>query len=100
VRRRRRQSAWISISILGLVFASILASLSVITWRQSRVFESLAALDQVRRDISFAKAERAELDRHIRGFESRARISGVAAEHLGMHHPDASEIVFLTGVYR
>ena len=100
MRRRRRQSAWSSIIILALGFASILASLSVITWRQSRAFEALATLDEVRRDLSFAKAERTELDRRIQGLESRARISSVAVEHLGMHHPNASEIVLLTGVYR
>ena len=54
----------------------------------------------MRRDLSFAEAERTELERRIQGLESRARISSVAVEHLGMHHPDASEIVLLAGAYR
>jgi len=98
--RRRRQNAWISISILSLVFASILLSVGGLIWRQSRALEALAKLDEVRRDLSFAEAERTELERRIQGLESRARISSVAVEHLGMHHPDASEIVLLAGAYR
>jgi cell division protein FtsL len=98
VRRRRRTRTWSTPSLLALGFASLLASLSFVTWRQSRAFEALAALDEVRRELSLAEAEQTELERRIQRLESRSRISTVAAERLGMHQPDAAEMVLLSGV--
>ena len=95
--RRRRQPALGVPSLLALGFACLLTSLSLVTWRQSRAFEALADLDEVQRELSLATAEQTELERRIQRLESRTRVSTVAIELLGMHQPDASEMVLLGG---
>ena len=95
--RSRPGRSWITPSLLVLGFAGFLSSLSLVTWRQSRAFEALAELDGVERSLSLAESERAELLRRIQGLDSRTRISSVAQERLGMHRPEASEMVLLSG---
>ena len=96
-RRSRSGRSWATPSLLVLGFAGLLSALSLVTWRQSRAFEALAELDGVQRSLSLAESERAELLRRIQGLDSRTRISSVAQEHLGMHRPEASEMVLLSG---
>ena len=80
-----------TLGVLVLGFAGLLSALSLVTWRQSRAFEALAELDRVERSLSLAESDRTDLDRLIQGLSSLARISSVAQEQLGMHHPEASE---------
>jgi len=75
----------------------LLASLGLVTWRQSRALESLERLDDARRLVSVNEAERLDLARTIQVMESRARIVPRAETELGMHTPDATEMVFLPG---
>ena len=82
---------------MAIGLGGLLASLSLVTWRQSRAFEALADLDEVRHDLSVAESEETELRRRIQGLEGRSRISRVARGLLGMHQPAASEMVLLTG---
>jgi len=84
-------------SRIALAIGLLLASLSLVAWRQSRAFEVLAALEEVRREASLARAERSELERRIRHLESRGRVVAEARVRLGMHLPDATEIVYLAG---
>ena len=84
-------------SLFALGFVGLLGSLSFVTWRQSRAFEALANLDHVQREIALAEADQAELQRRIQRLASRARISGVAHDRLGMRMPEASEIVLIAG---
>ena len=81
----------------ALAIAALLAALSLVAWRQARAFEALGELDQVRRQISLAEAERAELYRRLQYLESRGRVVPAARERLGMKTPEASEIVMLNG---
>ncbi len=97
MRRHRSGRSWAMPSLLALGFSSLLSALGLVTWRQSRAFEALAELDGVERAFSLAESERAELLRRIQGLDSRARISLVAQESLGMHRPEASEMVLLSG---
>ena len=97
MRRRRAARSWAASSLFALGFAGLLVSLSYVTWRQSRAYEALANLDYVERGMALAEEERTELRRRIRRLTSRARISEVARDRLGMHVPDASEIVLITG---
>jgi cell division protein FtsL len=97
MRRRRLGRSWATTSLLALGFSGLLSALSLVTWRQSRAFEALAALDGVERSLSLAESEQAELLRRIQGLDSRSRISSVAQEDLGMHRPEASEMVLLSG---
>ncbi|HSR40959.1 MAG TPA: hypothetical protein VLL48_02275, partial [Longimicrobiales bacterium] len=84
-------------SLVALAFALFLASLSLVTWRQSRALEALETLEEVHRSSSLAEADRAELVRRIQFLESRGRVVSEARSRLGMHIPDDSERVFLAG---
>ena len=81
-------------SLIALAMAALLGALTLVTWRQNRALESLADLDTVRAEVSLALAEREELERRIRQLESRAHVVAAATE-LGMHMPEAAEIVYL-----
>lgn len=84
-------------SFVALAVAALLAALSLVAWRQSRALEALADLEHVRREISLVEAERADLLRRIQYLESRQRVVPAARAQLGMHTPDASEMVILSG---
>lgn len=78
----------------AVTFACLVCSLGFVTWRQSRALEAHQALDEVRRQVSVAQAERVEIEREIQVLRSRARIVP-AARGLGLHTPEASEQVIL-----
>ena len=82
---------------VALAVAVLLAALSFVTWRQSRTLEALAALDDVRHARALAEAERTDLRQRIQVLESRGHVVPAARERLGMHSPEASEIVLLPG---
>ena len=79
---------------VALTFTCFLLSLGVVTWRQSRAFEANQTLDQLRRQVSVAQAERIELERDIQVRSSMTHIVG-AAEGLGMVRPSGQEMVVL-----
>lgn len=81
---------------LALAFALLLASLTLVVWRQGRALEDLRVLDRTRSQRALAESERAALLSRIQHLESRARIVAVAGERLGMRIPTAGdEIVIL-----
>lgn len=73
----------------------LLGSLGFVTWRQSRSLETLSQWDDLRRGTAVARATVVELEREIQVLTSRARVVPEARERLGMHTPDASELVIL-----
>ena len=79
----------------AVTVALLLGSLGYVTWRQSRALETLAEWDEVRRRTAVAHAQVVELEREIQVLTSRARVVPEARTHLGMHTPDASELVIL-----
>ena len=79
----------------ALAVAVFLGALSLVAWRQSRAFEVLSRLDELRSEANLARAERAELARRTRHLQSRGRVVPAARERLRMHLPGASEIVYL-----
>jgi len=81
----------------ALALVALLGALGLVPWRQSRAFESLRELDDTRRLVSVNEAERLELARTIQVMESRAQVVPRAREMLGMHTPDAAELVILPG---
>jgi cell division protein FtsL len=87
-------------SMVALAAAAFLGSLTLVTWRQARALESLERLDQVKRELSLASAEQADLQGRVRVLESRGRIVPEARDELGMRVPDASEMVMLAGETR
>lgn len=76
---------------------ALLGSLGLVTWRQSRAFEVLALLDDIRRQQSVAAAQVLDLERSIQVLESRARVVPAARERLGMHIAASTELVILPG---
>ncbi|HEX7120625.1 MAG TPA: hypothetical protein VF212_17665 [Longimicrobiales bacterium] len=80
---------------VALGFAALLASLSLVIWRQSRALEVLRGVDAVRRERAVVEAERAALMQRLRRLESRSRVVEEAAARLGMHVPSGEEIVIL-----
>ena len=85
-------------TVLGsaaVTIALLLGSLGYVTWRQSRALETLAEWDEVRRQTAVAQAQVVELEREIQVLTSRARVVPEARDRLGMHTPDASELVIL-----
>lgn len=81
----------------GFAVVALLGSLAMVTWRQSRAFEALGGLDETRRQMSLAEAERVELERSVQVLESRGRVVPLARERLGMHTATAVELVILSG---
>jgi cell division protein FtsL len=79
----------------AITFAVLMWSLGLVTWRQSRALEANRTLDDLRRHVSVARAERVEIDRGIQTLRRRVRIV-MEAEAMGMHTPDATEQVFLS----
>ncbi len=79
---------------LAVALALLVGSLGLLTWRQSRAFETHVELEEVRRTVSLARAEGIEFERQIQVLRSRGRIVP-AGRALGLHTPDASEQVIL-----
>jgi len=86
--------------LAGFALSALLSALGAVTWRQSRAFEVLARLDDLRGQTSVAEAERVELERAIQVLESRAHVVPEARERLAMHTPATSELVLLPGEMR
>lgn len=76
---------------------ALLGALALVPWRQSRAFEVLAQLDDIRRQQSVADAQILDLERSIQFLESRARVVPVARDSLGMHIAASTELVILPG---
>ncbi len=83
---------------VAIAVGALLASLSVVTWRQMRVLEALEELYDVRQEIEVISAAGKNLLGEIQYLESRGRVVPEARERLGMHNPAADEIVYLSGV--
>ncbi len=85
-------------AVLGraaVTIAVLLGSLGYVTWRQSRALETLAEWDDLRRSTAVARAQVVEIEREIQVLTSRARVVPEARAQLGMHTPDATELVIL-----
>ena len=90
--RRRRVPGWVrSLGWLAL----LLASLFVVTWRQTRGLALETELRQLETRRALAAAEKVERERRIETLRSRARVVRVARDRLGMHVAVGDEIVFL-----
>lgn len=80
---------------LALAFAGLLASLSLVVWRQSRALEMLRSLDQVRQERAVLETERSLLVGRIQRLESRGQVVQAAGARLGLRVPVGDEIVVL-----
>jgi cell division protein FtsL len=80
---------------VALAFAAVLASLTLVIWRQSRALELLRSLDEVRSERALAESERASLTARAQVLESRTRIRAVAGASLGLRVPTAEDLITL-----
>jgi len=71
----------------ALAMAALLASLSMVAWRQGRAFDVQQELEAVRGELSMARSEKVQLNRDIRVLSSRERIVRVARARLGLRPP-------------
>lgn len=77
--------------------AILLASLTVVAWRQSTTRETMEQLDTVERELALVADEREELARELTGLEGRPWIGAEAARRLGMRPPSEKEVVITSG---
>ncbi|HLL82019.1 MAG TPA: septum formation initiator family protein [Longimicrobium sp.] len=90
-RRARRRGA-----LRRLFFVVVmLVALASVVWRQTVGYERERQLSAVRAELSQAEAERVEVTNRIQALQTRARITRVARERLGMHVARDEEIVML-----
>ena len=85
-------------SVLGKAAVTFTVFVGIMDVNQEavcRAFEAHVELDELRRQVSVAAAERIELERGIQVLESRTRVVPAATDRLGMHMPDASEQIIL-----
>ena len=79
----------------ALLVAGLLASLTLVVWRQSRALEMQRVLAAVRQERVVEEARRASLSRRVEELESRSRVSVAARQRLGMRVPTGAELVIL-----
>ena len=84
-------------SLVALAVSVLLASLSLVAWRQARAIETLEQVDSLRRELTLSEAELADLEQRVTLLESRGRVVPEAGEGWGMRVATASEIVYLSG---
>ena len=78
-----------------LAFAALLASLSMVVWRQSQALDVLGEVEALRRARAMAESEKSLLGARIQHLESRARIMEVAGSRWGMRVPASGEVFVL-----
>ena len=78
----------------ALAMAALLASLSLVAWRQGRAYEVRQALDDFQSELALSRSTQFELRGEIASLQSRDRIVEVAAERLGLY-PANNQVVFL-----
>jgi cell division protein FtsL len=79
----------------ALAMAALLASLSVVAWRQGRAFEVQGELEAMRTQVSMARSEQHQLERDIRVLTSRERIVRAAGERLGLRPAAGDQVRIL-----
>ena len=79
----------------SVVVAAVVTAFGVVVWRQTRAVALEECLREAESEHAIAEAERVELERRIQELGARARITRIARRRLGMHLPEADEIIFL-----
>lgn len=90
--RRARLRALLGNTLLALAVA---ASLATVVWRQTEGVERQRELTRLGEETAIAAAERAEMASRLQALGTRARITRVGRERLGLHVARDHEVVFL-----
>jgi len=84
-------------SLVALAVAALLASLSLVSWRQRQALQTLDRVDSLKHECALQEATLEELEARLLQLESWSRVSSEAERRLGMRKAGASDIVILTG---
>jgi len=79
----------------ALAIVLLLASLSLVTWRQTRARALYETLDSLRGTQEMLRAEIRALETEITRLESRARVEEAAEARLGMHRSTTEDRIDL-----
>jgi cell division protein FtsL len=92
VEKRARRRAF-----LGRVFfvLAVAGSLASVVWRQTEGVARQRELTRIQNETSIAEAERVEWANRIQALQTRARITRVAQQRLGLHVARDDEVVLL-----
>lgn len=85
-------------SLVALAVAALLASLSLVSWRQRQALLTLERVDSLKHECALEEATLEGLEAQLLYLESPGRVSREAERRLGMRKAGASDIVFLGGV--
>ncbi len=83
-----------------LLLAVVLASLTMVAWRQSTARETMEELAAAERELAIAVEGREALARELAALETRPWIGAQAAKRLGMRAPTENEVVIASGADR
>ncbi|MBW3572039.1 MAG: hypothetical protein KY467_13125 [Gemmatimonadetes bacterium] len=90
--KRARRRAFLGRAFFVLAVAG---SLTSVVWRQTEGVARQRELTRIQNEISIAEAERVEWANRIQALQTRARITRVARERLGLHVARDDEVVLL-----
>ncbi len=79
----------------GLFILAVAASLSSVVWRQTEGVARQRELSRIENETSIAEAERVEWANRIQALQTRARITRVAQQRLGLHVARDDEVILL-----
>jgi cell division protein FtsL len=92
VEKRARRRAFFARVFFVLAVAGSLAS---VVWRQTEGVARQRELTRIQNETSIAEAERVEWANRIQALQTRARITRVAQQRLGLHVARDDEVVLL-----
>ena len=78
-----------------LFVLAVAASLGSVVWRQTEGVARQRELTRIQNEMSIAEAERVEWANRIQALQTRARITRVAQQRLGLHVARDDEVVLL-----
>jgi cell division protein FtsL len=90
--RRARRRAVLGRALVVLFVAAALVS---VVWRQTEGVARQRELTRIENETSIAEAERVEWANRIQALQTRARITRVAQQRLGLHVARDDEVVLL-----
>ncbi|HEX6910157.1 MAG TPA: hypothetical protein VF142_07175 [Longimicrobium sp.] len=90
-RRARRRGA----AFRGFVVLFVAASLVSVVWRQTEGVARQRELTRLENETGIAEAERVEWANRIQALQTRARITRVAQQRLGLHVARDDEVILL-----
>lgn len=90
--KRERRRTFLSRALFAVLIA---ASLVAVVWRQTEGVARQRELTRIQNETSIAEAERVEWANRIQTLQTRARITRIAQQRLGLHVARDDEVILL-----